>query len=161
VLAARNLTAAVLGSGDEPYERAFEALARAHPGRLSFTQGYNEELAHWIEGGSDLFVMPSRYEPCGLNQLYSLRYGTVPVVRETGGLADSVERYDPSSGRGTGVLFREYRADALEQALETTLDLYAAPAHWGRMMRNGMAQDFSWERQIGQYVALYERLIAG
>lgn len=160
VLAARDLRVAVLGSGDEPYERAFEALARTQPGQLSFTQGYDEELAHWIEAGSDLFIMPSQYEPCGLNQLYSLRYGTVPVVRETGGLADSVERYDPSSGRGTGVLFREYRAAALAQALETALDLYAAPEHWGRMMRNGMAKDFSWERQVGQYVGLYERLIA-
>jgi len=150
----------VLGSGDEPYERALEALARAHPGRLAFHRGYSDELAHWIEAASDLFIMPSQYEPCGLNQMYSLRYGTVPVVRETGGLADSVERYDPASGRGTGILFREYRAEALVEALHTALDLYAAPEHWARMARNGMAQDFSWERQGAQYVALYERLIA-
>ncbi len=160
VLTSRDLVCAVLGSGDEPYERALEALARAHPGRLAFHRGYSDELAHWIEAASDLFIMPSQYEPCGLNQMYSLRYGTVPVVRETGGLADSVERYDPASGRGTGILFREYRAEALVEALHTALDLYAAPEHWARMARNGMAQDFSWERQGAQYVALYERLIA-
>jgi len=160
VLATGDLAAAVLGSGDEPYERAFEALSRAHPGKLAFASGYSEELAHWIEAASDLFIMPSQYEPCGLNQMYSLRYGTVPVVRETGGLADSVERYDPASGRGTGVLFREYRADALAQALETALDLYATPEHWRRMARNGMAKDFSWERQGARYVELYERLSA-
>ncbi len=160
VLATRDLAVAVLGSGDEPYERAFAALARAHPDRLAFSRGYSEELAHWIEAASDLFIMPSQYEPCGLNQMYSLRYGTVPVVRETGGLADSVERYDPASGRGTGVLFREYGADALAQALETALDLYAVPEHWRRMARNGMAKDFSWQRQAGRYVELYERLSA-
>ena len=159
VLATRDLAAAVLGSGDEPYERAFEELARAHPGQLAFYRGYNEELAHWIEGASDLFIMPSQYEPCGLNQMYSLRYGTVPVVRATGGLADSVERYDPASGLGTGVLFREYRADALVHALETALDLHAAPEHWRRMARNGMAQDFSWERQATLYEELYGDLI--
>jgi starch synthase len=160
VFRARELAAAVLGSGDEPYERAFEALARAYPGRLSFSRGYDEELAHWIEAGSDLFIMPSLYEPCGLNQMYSLRYGTVPVVRETGGLADSVERYDPASGRGTGVLFRAYRADALTRALETALDLHAAPEHWARIARNGMAQDFSWERQGAKYEELYRELAA-
>jgi len=161
VLATRDLTAAVLGSGDEPYERAFAALAGANPGKFAFFRGYSEELAHWIEAASDLFIMPSQYEPCGLNQMYSLRYGTVPVVRETGGLADSVERYDPANGVGTGVLFRDYRADALTEALETALDLYASPEHWRRMARNGMAKDFSWERQSARYVELYERLSAG
>lgn len=159
VLTTRDIVCTVLGSGDEPYERALVELARAHPGRLAFHRGYSDALAHWIEGASDLFIMPSRYEPCGLNQMYSLRYGTVPLVRETGGLADSVERYDPASGRGTGVLFREYRPEALAEALHTALDLYAAPAHWLRMVRNGMARDFSWERQGGEYVELYRRLV--
>ena len=160
VLAARDLTAAVLGSGDPPYERALEALSRAHPGRLAFIQGYDEELAHWIEAASDLFIMPSRYEPCGLNQMYSLRYGTVPVVRETGGLADSVDRYDPASGRGTGILFREYRAEALAAGLEMALDVHAVPKHWTRIARNGMAQDFSWARQGAEYEELYQNLSA-
>ncbi|HUN27119.1 MAG TPA: glycogen synthase [Steroidobacteraceae bacterium] len=160
VLAARDLVCAVLGSGDEPYEQGFLELERAFPGRLAFRRGYSEELAHWIEGSSDLFLMPSQYEPCGLNQMYSLRYGTVPLVRATGGLADTVQRYDPASGGGTGILFREYSAAALEQALHAALDLHADEAHWSRMARNGMAQDFSWPRQVAQYVALFEQLVA-
>ncbi len=158
LLASRDVTCTVLGSGDQPYERALAGLQQAFPRRLAFHRGYSEELAHWIEAASDVFLMPSRYEPCGLNQMYSLRYGTVPVVRETGGLADSVQLYDPASGTGTGVLFKEYSAQALERALGTALDLYADPPHWARMQRNGMAQDFSWTRQGARYVELYERL---
>jgi starch synthase len=158
LLASGDLCCALLGSGEESYELALAGLQQAFPGRLAFQRGHHEELAHWIEGASDLYIMPSRYEPCGLNQMYSLRYGTVPVVRKTGGLADSVQRYDPATGAGTGILFDEYSATALEQALYTALDLYAAPAHWTRMARNGMAQDFSWARQGARYVELYERL---
>jgi starch synthase len=158
VLASRDLACAVLGEGEEPYGRALLELGQAFPQRLTFHRGYSEELAHWIEAASDLFIMPSRYEPCGLNQMYSLRYGTVPVVRATGGLADSVQPYDPASGTGTGILFKEYAPEALERALDAALDLYASPAHWTRMARNGMAEDFSWARQGAQYVELYERL---
>jgi starch synthase len=104
-------------------------------------------------------VMPSLYEPCGLNQMYSLRYGTVPIVRKTGGLADSVVPYDPASGEGTGIVFEHFTTEALEWALNTALDLYAQPAHWARMVRNGMAQDFSWQRQGALYVQLYEKLL--
>ncbi|HTX24593.1 MAG TPA: glycogen synthase GlgA [Steroidobacteraceae bacterium] len=158
ILAGGQLVCTVLGRGEERYERALAELQDAFPGRLAFHRGYDEALAHWIEGASDLYLMPSRYEPCGLNQMYSLRYGTVPVVRETGGLADSVERYDPASGRGTGIVFKEYSAAALTEALHLALDLYAAPAHWTRIVRNGMAKDFSWTRQGTHYVELYERL---
>ena len=129
------------------------------PGRVHFHRGYSDELSHWIEAASDMFVMPSLYEPCGLNQMYSLRYGTVPIVRKTGGLADSVVPYDPSSGKGTGVVFEHFNAEAFEWAVNTTLDLYAQPAHWSRMVKNGMAQDFSWERAGGLYVKLYEDLL--
>ena len=122
---------------------ALRELARAWPGRVAFHQGYSEELAHWIEAASDMFLMPSQYEPCGLNQMYSLRYGTVPVVRRTGGLADSVQRYDPDTGRGTGVVFAPFTAEALGSAVETALDLHAQPSHWERLVKNGMAQDFS------------------
>jgi starch synthase len=160
ILATRELACVVLGSGDASYESALAGLEQRFPKHVVFRRGYDDELAHWIEAGSDLFVMPSRYEPCGLNQMYSLRYGTVPVVRRTGGLADSVERYDPASGRGTGVLFGPPTAPALADALQTTLDLHARPPHWRRMVRNGMAQDFSWARQGAHYVTLYERLIA-
>jgi starch synthase len=160
VLSARPWSFAVLGSGDPQYERFFADLERRFAGRVSYQRGYDDELAHWIEAASDLFLMPSRYEPCGLNQMYSLRYGTVPVVRRTGGLADSVEQYDVASGRGTGVLFNEFNPPALEWALNTALDLYALPTHWSRLVRNGMQCDFSWQRQGAQYVDLYRRLMA-
>ncbi len=108
-----------------------------------------------------MFLMPSRYEPCGLNQMYSLRYGTVPIVRRTGGLADSVEHYDPATRRGhRDRVQRLRRRRRWTWALNTALDLYAEPAHWTRMMRNGMQRDFSWQRQGEQYVALYRQLIA-
>lgn len=160
VLSGRALALAVLGSGEPRYEEFFAGLERAFPGRVVFQNGYDEDLAHWIEAASDLFVMPSRYEPCGLNQMYSLRYGTVPIVRRTGGLADSVEHYDPASGRGTGVVFNDFDAPALEWALDTALDLYAQPEHWRRLMMSGMRRDFSWQRQTRQYLALYRRLTA-
>jgi starch synthase len=159
LLAQRDLVFVALGAGEPHYEQALRDLALAWPGRVMFQQGYNEELAHWIEAASDMFLMPSQYEPCGLNQMYSLRYGTVPVVRRTGGLADSVQRYDPATGSGTGVVFEPFTPAALTRALETALDLYAQPSHWTRMMRNGMAQDFSWQRQGGHYVALFERML--
>jgi starch synthase len=160
VLGRRPLSFAVLGSGEPRYERFFTALARDFPGRVSLHLGYDDELAHWIEAASDLFLMPSRYEPCGLNQMYSLRYGTVPVVRRTGGLADSVEQYDRTSGRGTGVVFNDFDTHALEWALNSALDLYGEPAHWRRMIVNGMQCDFSWQHQVAEYVALYRSLIA-
>jgi len=159
VFASRDLACVVLGSGEEPYERALTDLARAYPARLAFQRGYDEQLAHWIEAASDLYIMPSRYEPCGLNQMYSLHYGSVPIVRETGGLADSVEPFDPASGKGTGFLFKEFDAAALERTLSQALDLYRAPTLWKRMVHNGMAQDFSWARRGAEYVRVFERLI--
>ena len=105
-----------------------------------------------------MFLMPSRYEPSGLNQMYSLRYGTVPIVRQTGGLADSVEQIDPATGEGTGVVFRDYNEDALAWALDTALDLYRDKALWQKVVANGMAKDFSWERQGGYYTDLYREL---
>ncbi len=155
LLAARDLVFVALGAGEARYELALRALAQAWPGRVSFHQGYDEELAHWIEAASDVFLMPSQYEPCGLNQMYSLRYGTVPIVRHTGGLADSVQRYDPATGTGTGIVFQDFTASALVSALDSALDLYADSRHWSRLIRNGMAQDFSWERQGAHYVDLF------
>ena len=158
VLSARALALIVLGTGEAPYERFFAELAGRFPGRVVFQPALDDELAHWIEAASDLFLMPSRYEPCGLNQMYSLRYGTVPVVRRTGGLADSVEHYDPATGSGTGIVFNDFDPPALEWALNTALDLYAEPAHWRRIMLNGMAKDFSWGKQAQKYVQIYRRL---
>jgi starch synthase len=158
-LGSRDFGLAVLGSGDERYSAFFTSLAGRFRGRVAFRPGHDEPLAHLIEAGSDMFLMPSQYEPCGLNQMYSLRYGTVPVVRRTGGLADSVQRYNPATGRGTGVVFEPFTAAALTSALDAALDLYAQPSHWNRIVQNGMAQDFSWERQGGHYVTLFEHML--
>jgi starch synthase len=160
VLATRPLSVSVLGSGEPQYEKFFSDLADRFPGRVAFHRGYDDELAHWTEAACDMFLMPSRYEPCGLNQMYSLRYGTVPIVRRTGGLADSVEHYDPVRGTGTGVVFNDFDSPALEWALNAALDWYAQPAEWTRLVRNGMARDFSWQRQGGEYLELYRRLTA-
>jgi starch synthase len=159
LLAQRDFNFVVLGSGERTYEEFFAELQRRHPRRVSFHRGYDEALSHWIEAASDMFLMPSRYEPCGLNQLYSMRYGTVPVVRRTGGLADSVRHFDPATGQGTGIVFNDYDAGALLWAVNHALDLYQQKGHWRRLMQNGMAQDFSWHRQVQQYVAQYERLL--
>jgi starch synthase len=158
ILSQRALNFVVLGSGEAQYEEFFAGLARQFPERVHFHEGYSDELAHWIEAASDMFLMPSRYEPCGLNQMYSLRYGTVPVVRRTGGLADSVQHFDATLGTGTGVVFNDFDPPALEWALNTALDLYAQPQAWERLVRNGMACDFSWPRAAAEYVALFERL---
>ncbi len=149
---------AVLGSGEPANEAMLDGLARAHPGRVAFVRGYDESLAHWIEAGADAFLMPSRYEPCGLNQMYSLRYGTVPMVRRTGGLADSVSHFDPATGEGTGVVFNDADQGAVRWAVETAADWHADPALWRRIVANGMRADFSWGRQVGEYLELYERV---
>jgi starch synthase len=147
-----------LGSGEARYEEYFAGLQQRFPGRVLFHRGYSDELAHWIEAASDIFLMPSLYEPCGLNQMYSLRYGTVPLVRRTGGLADTVEQYDRATRRGTGIVFEDFSPAAFAQALQTALALYREPKHWRQLVANGMRQDFSWTRQGGLYVELYESL---
>ncbi|MDH3665275.1 MAG: glycosyltransferase, partial [Alphaproteobacteria bacterium] len=119
---------------------------------------YNNELAHGIEAGSDMFLMPSAYEPCGLNQMYSLKYGTIPIVRETGGLADSVQQIDATGKQGTGVLFRDYDEPGLSWAINRALDLFEDKPLWRRVMRNGMAMDFSWEQQGTEYVDVFRVL---
>jgi starch synthase len=159
LLARHQFMCTVLGSGDARYEEFFRELAALHPARVSFHNGYSESLAHWIEAASDMFLMPSMYEPCGLNQMYSQRYGTIPIVRRTGGLADSVRHFDPATGEGTGVMFNDYDAGAVTWGVETALQWYANRPLWERLMKNAMAQDFSWERRVGEYVALYERML--
>jgi starch synthase len=159
LLQERDFGLAVLGSGDPQYVAFFEGLARRFPSRVAFRSGYDESLAHLIEAGSDMFLMPSRYEPCGLNQMYSLRYGTIPIVRNTGGLADSVQHFDPASGIGTGCVFNDYDAVAARWAIGTALDWYSVPKSWQQLMQNAMAQDFSWTRQIVKYDSLYRELL--
>lgn len=160
MLAERNLDAVILGSGETRYEEFFAHLQHRFPQRVVYHRGYHDELAHLIEAAADMFLMPSLYEPCGLNQMYSLKYGTVPIVRKTGGLADSVQLFDPDTQTGTGIVFEDYNAAAAGWALDAALTLFRNRALWNRMMLNGMAQDFSWERQGAHYVDLYERLVA-
>jgi starch synthase len=159
LLQSRDFGLVVLGSGDAQYVAFFEGLAQRFAGRVSYRAGFDEPLAHLIEAGSDMFLMPSRYEPCGLNQMYSLRYGTIPIVRNTGGLADSVQHFDPSTGRGTGCVFNDYDSPAVRWAVNTVLDWYADPRSWLPLVQNAMAKDFSWTRQIEAYDSLYRSLI--
>ncbi len=158
LLQQRDFNLIVLGEGEPVYERFFAAMAQRFAGRVGFRAAYDEALAHLMEAGGDIFLMPSRYEPCGLNQMYSLRYGTIPIVHKTGGLADSVQHFDPASGHGTGCVFNDFDTAAISWALNTCLDWFAKPALWRRLMANAMAQDFSWGRQIGEYEALFRRV---
>jgi starch synthase len=149
----------MLGSGERRYEDLWRALASRHAGRVSATIGFDERLAHLIEAGADLFLMPSRFEPCGLNQMYSLRYGTVPVVRATGGLADTVEDFDPETGRGTGFTFSDYAPGALVQAVRRALAVFRNRPAWTRIQQAGMRQDHSWDASAGEYVKVYKDLV--
>ena len=151
-------TLAVLGNGEARYEQFFHGLQQRFPGRVCFWRGYNNRLAHCIEAGADMFLMPSLFEPCGLNQMYSLRYGTPPIVRRTGGLADSVQHFDPASGQGTGIVFNDYDVPALRWALDYALELFSDRCTWRRLMQNGMAMDYSWKRQGQMYVDVFRQL---
>ena len=151
-----DLAIVALGSGEAKHERMFRELAQQFPRRLGLKIAYDNTLAHKIEAGADIFLMPSRYEPCGLNQIYSLRYGTVPVVRATGGLDDTIEPFDPTSGRGTGFKFSEYTGPALLAALQEALAAYGDKTAWRRLQANGMAKDFSWNASALEYGRLYD-----
>ena len=162
---------AVLGTGEPVYEQLWRDLARRFPDRIGVTVGFDEKLAHLIEAGADMFLMPSRFEPCGLNQMYSLRYGTVPIVRAVGGLADTVTDYRPrsqsrgalpaASGRSaTGFVFEEYSPAALLDALRRALALFADPPKWHALQASGMEADHSWDRSAREYVKIYEKLAA-
>jgi starch synthase len=156
-IARHDVQLALLGSGQRELEEAFARAAREHPDRVAARIGFDEGLAHRIEGGADVFLMPSRFEPCGLNQMYSLRYGTVPVVRAVGGLEDTVEDYD-GADRGTGFKFREYAPHALLLAVRRALDVYRDRRAWRGLLLRGMAQDNGWDRSAAGYEALYRRL---
>ena len=150
----------VLGSGERRYVDFFTGLARRFPTRVGFRAGYDEALAHRMEAGADMFLMPSRYEPCGLNQMYSLRYGTIPIVHKTGGLADSVKHFDAATGIGTGCVFNDFDVSAFSWALNTTLDWFDDGPSWRRLVQNAMAEDYSWGRQITQYESLFRQVAA-
>jgi starch synthase len=151
---------AIVGSGDPALEAAFGSLPARYPGRIVRFIGYNNDLAHLVEAGSDFFLMPSIYEPCGLNQMYSLKYGTLPIVRATGGLEDTVQQYDESTGQGTGFKFVEPTPRAVYYAVGWAVSTYYdRKHHMTQMIQSAMAQDFSWERSADGYVWLYERAL--
>jgi starch synthase len=156
-LVREDITLVVLGSGDKLYEEMFLRLQKQFPNKIAVKVAYDNSLAHKIEAGSDMFLMPSRYEPCGLNQIYSLKYGTVPVVRATGGLDDTIEPWDARTGKGTGFKFVEYNGESLLLTIKAALQAFRDEASWKVLMRNGMARDFSWNASAKEYVKVYER----
>lgn len=149
----------LLGTGDQKYIDMFQRIGAQHPQKAGIRLGFDNQMAHKIEAGSDIFLMPSRYEPCGLNQIYSLRYGTIPLVRATGGLDDTVRDYDPATATGNGFKFAAYSADALIQRLKSALELYQNRAAWTDLMRRAMREDFSWTRSASKYLELYRLAI--
>jgi starch synthase len=148
----------VTGSGERHFERMFRQLQLQFPNQVRFNNAFDNEMAHWIEAGSDFFLMPSRYEPCGLNQMYSLKYGAVPIVRKTGGLADTVELWNPRARTGTGIVFETYDAFGLYWAISEALKTYRDRAQYRQLQQNGMAKDFSWDHQVEAYEKLYAQL---
>src|SRR5437660_3572266 len=157
-LAREDMIVVALGAGDKEYEEMFVRLNRQFPQKIAVKIAYDNAIAHKIEAGSDMFLMPSRYEPCGLNQIYSLKYGTVPVVRATGGLDDTIEPWDARTGRGTGFKFTVYNGEALLSTIRQALLAYRDQTSWQVLMRNGMAKDFSWNASAKEYVRVYERV---
>jgi starch synthase len=155
-LAALDLYMVALGTGDPVYEELFRCMAATYPDKFLVAVAYDNTLAHQIEAGSDMFLMPSRYEPCGLNQIYSLKYGTVPIVRATGGLDDTIEAFDGRSG--TGFKFSEYTGAALLVAIEQAIATYHQPEVWRQLVYNGMRADFSWGRSAKEYLEIYQAL---
>ncbi|NOY30797.1 MAG: glycogen synthase GlgA [Planctomycetes bacterium] len=152
----------ILGTGEPKYHQVLGQLAAEHPQKIAVRLEFSNELAHQIEAGADMFLMPSQYEPCGLNQLYSLKYGTVPIVRATGGLADTVVNTDPQSiadGTATGFTFAEYTSLALSDVISRACQHYANKPVWHQLIKTGMQQDWSWGRSAGEYAALYQRTV--
>jgi starch synthase len=156
-LAREDLILVVLGTGDKDYEEMFLRLQKQFPQKIAVKVAYDNAMAHKIEAGADIFLMPSRYEPCGLNQIYSLKYGTVPIVRATGGLDDTIEPWDARTGKGTGFKFSEYNGESLLLTIRAALQAFRDEASWQVLMRNGMTRDFSWGASAKEYVKVYER----
>ena len=149
----------LLGEGERKYNRMFGTIGREHIDRTGIIIGYNNQLAHKIMAGADIFLMPSRYEPCGLTQMYALRYGTVPLVRDTGGLSDTIQDFIPATGTGTGFKFADYSPSSLLNQIKNALELFKNRQVWARIVRNGMKVDFSWERSAQEYLAVYKKAL--
>jgi starch synthase len=154
------LTFVILGTGDAKIQDFLLAAQKRHPARLGLKIAFDERIAHTIYAGSDLFLIPSRYEPCGLTQMYALKYGTIPVVRATGGLDDSIQEYDPLAGRGNGFKFVEAAPEALLSAAARSVEAFRRPQAWPALVGNAMAADFSWERSAAAYLDLYKKIAA-
>jgi len=154
-----DLKIAVMGMGEDKYHVLLTDLARAYPDRIGVKIAYEKSLAHRIMAGADMFLMPSRYEPCGLEQLYGLKYGTVPIVRATGGLDDTIIDVGEDGIRGTGFKFSEYTPEAMCRALTRAVEFFADRSAWEKLMRRGMAQDFSWSRAAAEYEKIYEKAL--
>jgi starch synthase len=149
----------VLGSGDESIQEAIQEAARSHKGLIGLFSGFNDPLAHRIMAGADMLLIPSRYEPCGLTQMYALKYGTVPVVRATGGLADTIEHFDTKTGKGNGFTFGAYDPETLLDAIKEAVNTYDKKRVWDEIVANGMREDFSWKRSAKNYKNLYESVV--
>ncbi len=160
-MAREDMIVIALGTGDREYEDMFRRLNKQYPQKFSVKIEFNNKLAHKIEAGADMFLMPSRYEPAGLNQLYSLKYGTVPIVRATGGLDDTIEQFDPATGKGTGFKFKEYSGEALLDTAKAAIVGFRDQQKWQTLMRNGMAEDYSWSTAAREYTKVYERAKQG
>jgi starch synthase len=157
-LAREEMIVIALGNGDKQYEEMFARLQKQFPQKIAIKIAYDNAIAHKIEAGSDMFLMPSKYEPCGLNQIYSLKYGTVPIVRATGGLDDTIEPWDARTGRGTGFKFSDYNGEALLLTIKDALKAFRDQTSWQTLMRNGMDKDFSWNNSAKEYGRIYERV---
>lgn len=159
-LMAMNVALVILGAGQEKYQNLCRQWAEQWPDRFAVRIGYDTPLAHKVIAGSDLYLMPSRFEPCGLTQLYGLRYGAIPIVHATGGLDDTVEDIPPDGSRGTGFKFKTYTADGLLSAVQRALEVRKSPDVWAAAMQRAMQQDFSWEHVADNYMILYRRLMS-
>jgi len=157
-LAREEIIIVALGTGDKEYEEMFLRMQKQFPQKIAVKIAYDNAIAHKIEAGADMFLMPSKYEPCGLNQIYSLKYGTVPIVRATGGLDDTIEPWDARSGKGTGFKFTEYNGESLLLTIKQALQAYRDQGSWQVLMRNGMNKDFSWNFSAKEYVRIYEKV---
>lgn len=155
-----NVQIILLGTGDNKYHSFFEKMSSKYPTKFASYLGFNDELAHLIEAGSDMFLMPSKYEPCGLNQMYSLAYGTVPIVRETGGLADTVVRFNDKTEEGTGFVFKKYDAEEMVKEIKRAVKVFEDKKTWQKIMRAGMKLDFSWDVSAKRYIELYKTILA-
>lgn len=155
-----NVQIILLGTGDRKYHKFFDQMSKKHSDKFACYLGFNNELAHLIEAGADMYLMPSKIEPCGLNQMYSLVYGSVPLVRETGGLADTVSRFNEKTGEGNGFSFKEYSADAMLKEIKRALKIFEDKKTWQKIMKNGMKSDFSWQASAKKYVDLYKTILS-